>query len=120
MKSTTRSTLLWFFVGVLVFFTMAASSPQCARSTDQALNPGVDALAAGGNICVQNCIDALQAGFRAEKERYRLAKEECNGDYECLEEEAMLNIAIKAELVEDKDMCIVACEHEQGEAVAGQ
>ena len=118
MKSTTRSTLLWFFVGVLVFFTMAASSPQCAKSTDQALSPGFDALAA--NTCVQDCIAVMQAGFRDEKVRYREAKELCNGDYDCLQEAAMLNVAIKAELVEDKDMCILACEHEQGAATAGQ
>ena len=121
MKSTLpiRSTIFWFAIGVMVFFTMAASSPQCARS-DTVVNPVLDSQAAGGNDCVHACQDAFKASFRAAQADFREAKELCNGDVSCKEEADYIYQMVKAEIVADKDDCIYACDHDQGIATGGQ
>ena len=44
----------------------------------------------------------------------------CNGDLECREEQVEINIANKAELEIDKDICIADCSHQQGAGSSGQ
>jgi len=121
MKSTLpiRSTIFWFAIGVMVFFTMAASSPQCARS-DNAVAPVLTTQAGDGNPCVWACQDDFKAAKLAEKEDYREAKALCNGDYDCLAEAEAAHQMLVAEIVADKDACIAACSHEQGTATGGQ
>ena len=121
MKSTLpiRSTIFWFAIGVMVFFTMAASSPQCARS-DNSVNPVLETQVGGGNPCVFACQDDFKAAKNAEKADYREAKALCEGDYDCLEDAQIIHEALVAEIVADKDDCIFACDHEQGIATGGQ
>jgi len=120
MKSTLpiRSTIFWFAIGVMVFFTMAASSPQCARS-DNSVNPVLETQA-DGNPCVFACQDDFKASFRAAQAEFRLAKALCEGDGACKEEAELVYQMLKAEIVADKDDCIFACDHEQGIATGGQ
>lgn len=121
MKSTLpiRSTIFWFAIGVMVFFTMAASSPQCAR-TDNAVNPVLQTQAGDGNPCVRDCQDTFKAAKKDLQSWYREAKDLCNGDYDCLQEAYDIRQALNDELVADKDACIDACNHQQGTAVGGQ
>jgi hypothetical protein len=120
MKSTLpiRSTIFWFAIGVMVFFTMAASSPQCARS-DNSINPVLETQA-DGNPCVFACQDDFKIAKRELKEDYREAKALCEGDYDCLQEAAFIRDQLNDEIVADKDACIAACNHEQGIATGGQ
>jgi len=110
---------LWLMVAACAFFVMAASSPQCARSSDRALNPTLDTLA-GGNPCIAACQDAFKAGQKAEQARHKAALTACNGNPACKQAESDLHSAIMDELVSDKDDCKLACQHQQGTATGGQ
>jgi len=111
--------IFWFTIAVMGFFVMAASSPQCARSSDRALNPTLDTLA-GGNPCIAACNDAFKAGQKAEQARHKAALTACNGNPACKQAESDLHSAIMDELVSDKDDCKLACQHQQGTATGGQ
>jgi hypothetical protein len=110
--------IFWLALATLSVFIMASSSPQCAQTNDQALAPGFETLAA--NTCVQDCIDAFQEAKLEQRAWFRAAREDCNNDSDCLSEVAWINSQIIDELVYDKDMCIEACDHDQGTATGGQ
>ena len=111
---------LWVLVAGMAFFVMAASSPQCARSDDRALNPSFETQGDAIGFCVQICIDDFQAAKKVEQARHKAAMRACNADPVCQYEESWLHDMIVLELVAIKDACIVACEHQQGAAAGGQ
>ncbi len=118
-SSRTRQAAFWLIVTGMAFFAMAASNPQCARTSETALAPGLGAQAADG-ACSQDCIDTFQEAKKAEQARYKDAMSNCNGDEACREAESATHNSIVAELVADKDNCIVNCSHQQGTGVGGQ
>lgn len=119
-SARTLRVAFWLAIAAMAFFAMAASSPQCARSTDNPVTPALGTLEAGGNACVQGCIDAFQLAKKDEQARFKAAMAACNGDYGCRAEQSMIHDMIVAELVMDKDACVLDCEHQQGTAVGGQ
>ena len=118
-SARTLRVAFWLAMAAMAFFAMAASSPQCARGTDSPVTPELGTLA-GGNPCVQACIDYFQQAKRDEWVRFKAAQAACNGDKDCRAEQSMIHSMIVDELVADKDACIVNCEHQQGTALGGQ
>ena len=110
----------WLTIATLAFFAMAASSPQCARSDDQALNPTFSPLGAPGNPCSDACVTDSQDRKAAEAIRRKAALEACNGDVECRQEVNSISGEIQAEIISDSQDCKKACLHDQGEATGGQ
>jgi len=111
--------IFWLTIAVMGFFVMAASSPQCARSSDRTLNPTLETLGTG-NPCIDACNDAFKSGQKAEQARHKAALTACNGDPVCKQTESDIHNAIQAELVSDKDACKLDCQHQQGTATGGQ
>jgi hypothetical protein len=109
----------WLAVAAMAFLAMAASSPQCARTSDLSVNPSLETLS-DGNPCVQGCIDNFQSAMQAEKIRFKDAMAACNSDSDCRYQESLTHETNVDELVADKDACIVVCEHQQGEGAGGQ
>jgi hypothetical protein len=110
----------WLTIATLAFFAMAASSPQCARSDDQALNPTFAPLGEPGNPCIDACVTESQGQKTAEGIRRKAALEACNGDIDCRHEVNTISGEINAEIISDSQDCKKACLHEQGEATGGQ
>jgi len=120
MKSKRRvHQLLWLCTAAVSVLVMAASSPQCARTSDHTLSPTLDALG-DGNPCIAACNDAFKAGQKAEQARHKAAVNGCNGDPVCKQAESDLHSSIMDELTFDKDACKLACQHQQGTATGGQ
>ena len=111
---------LWLLIAVMAFFAMAASSPQCASSDDQSLNPTLAPLAGPGNPCIDACNTQREIDFRLEKMRFKAAKEACNGVPGCKDEEATIHDILLTEINADMDACKAVCQHEQGAATGGQ
>ena len=121
MKSTrTLRVAFWLAVAGMAFFAMAASSPQCARTSESPLTPSLSTQAGGNGACSQACIDDFQALRKAEIARFKSAIAACNGDQACKDAETLVDQAIKAEQVVDKDACIANCSHQQGAGTSGQ
>ncbi|HET9233801.1 MAG TPA: hypothetical protein VFP10_06655 [Candidatus Eisenbacteria bacterium] len=120
MKSTrTLRVAFWLAVAGMAFFAMAASSPQCARTSENVTGPGLDSQGAA-SACTQGCIDTYQTAKKAEQTRFKAAMAACNGDLVCRESQSAIHDAIVLELAADKDACIANCSHEQGTGTGGQ
>jgi len=120
MKSTrTLRVAFWLAVAGMAFFAMAASSPQCARTSENVTGPSLGAQGTA-DACTQGCIDSYQAAKKAEQVRHKAAMAACNGDEACRAAEGATTEAIKLELAADKDACIVNCAHQQGTGLGGQ
>jgi len=117
MKS--RHAAFWLFLAVLAFGAMAASSPQCARSSDEVTGPSLNSLA-GPGACDNDCKAARRLAIREERRRHRLADRACNGDLECHAIEDALHAATLAEIEADFQDCLTACAHQQGSGLGGQ
>jgi hypothetical protein len=117
MKS--KHPALWLVVSALSFFALAASSPQCARTSETPLAPSLGAQASDG-ACSQGCIDTFQQAKKAEQARFKEAMAACNGDEACRAAESATHDAIVEELTADKDGCIADCNHQQGTGTGGQ
>ena len=116
-KSPLRNSL-WLLIAVMAFFAMAASSPQCAQSTqDRSFNPVFEPLV---NQCIQDCQATFKAELRTIRMVFKAAKAACNGVPGCVEEASIIKDASVAERVVDKDACKAACDHAQGAATGGQ
>jgi hypothetical protein len=113
---------LWLIVGVMAFFVMASSSPQCARSSDTDLGPGLQSLAGPDpvKVCERDCKADARYDTRVERKRHRLASKACNGDQQCHDEEDALHALILADIEETLNSCIAACQHQQGGGIGGQ
>ena len=120
MKSTPpRQAAFWLAVAGMAFFAMAASSPQCARTSENVTGPSLGAQGTA-DACTQGCIDSYQASKKAEQVRFKQAMAACNGDEACRHAESDIHDSIVAELVADKDACIANCAHQQGTGLGGQ
>jgi len=120
MKSTrTLRVAFWLAVAGMAFFAMAASSPQCARTSESVTGPSLGAQGTA-DACTQGCIDSYQLAKKAEQVRFKAAMVACNGDLACREAESDSHDAIVLELVADKDACIANCAHQQGTGLGGQ
>jgi len=120
MKSfRTRHAAFWLIVAGMAFFSMAASHPQCARTSESVTGPSLGAQGAT-DACTQDCIDAYQSAKKAEQTRFKAAMAACNTDQDCRAAESAAHDAIVAEMAEDKDACITNCQHQQGAGVGGQ
>lgn len=120
MKSTrTLRVAFWLAVAGMAFFAMAASSPQCARTSESVTGPSLGAQGTA-DACTQGCIDSFQNAKKAEQARFKAAMAACNGDLACREAESDAHDAIVLELVADKDACIANCSHQQGTGLGGQ
>ena len=117
MKS--KHPALWLVMSSLSFFALAASSPQCARTSETPLAPSLGAQASDGS-CSQGCIETFQAAKKAEQTRFKAAMDACNGDPVCRDAESVAHDAIVTELAADKDACITDCNHQQGTGTGGQ
>jgi len=116
MKS--KHVTLWLAVAVLAVFAMAASSPQCARTTENPMIPSLQPL--GQSPCNAGCLDAFKTDKAAEKTRFKAAMAACNGDLDCRAAESEIHNLIVAELVVVKDDCLLDCQHQQGAGTGGQ
>jgi len=120
MKSTrTLRVAFWLAVAGMAFFAMAASSPQCARTSESVSGPSLGAQGTA-DACTQGCVDAYQNAKKAEQARFKNAMRACNGDLACRAAESAAHDAIVAELASDKDACIADCSHQQGTGLGGQ
>jgi hypothetical protein len=117
MKS--RHAAFWLILAVMAFGAMAASSPQCARSTDDVTGPSLGTLA-GPNECENGCKATRRGEIREERRRHRLASKACNGDEACHAEEDALHQMILAEIEQNYQDCLTACAHQQGSGLGGQ
>lgn len=120
MKS--RYALLWLCLAALATFAMASSSPQCARTSDQVLAPGLESLNTPDpvKVCQRDCDAAARTDTRIERKRHREALQTCNGDPVCAAEEDAMHQSILAEIEGDLLACRTACEHQQGSGTGGQ
>lgn len=117
----TRHGVLWFTIGIMAFFVMASSSPQCARSDDYSLNPSLSSATSNPVAdCKQDCIETFQQDKKDEQVRHKAAVAACNGDGDCKSAESALHASIIDDLVAIKDACKLACEHQQGAGIGGQ
>ena len=111
----------WMAIAALSFFAMAASSPQCARTSDRSADVSLNPLAPDPvKACERDCRAAARVATRDERKRHRLASKACNGDVQCHLEEDALHEAILAEIAADEAACIDDCQHQQGAAAGGQ
>jgi hypothetical protein len=116
-KSPLRNSL-WLLIAVMAFFAMAASSPQCAQSTqDRGLNPVFDPLT---NECITKCNNDWREDWIDVKAEFKMAKAECNGVPGCINEAAIIHDAAILEINGDRDDCKEDCEHLQGGVIGGQ
>jgi hypothetical protein len=105
----------------MTFFVMASSSPQCARSSDTELGPGLETLAPNPvQACERDCKTDARLATRAERKRHRLADKACNGDPQCHDDEDALHALILADIAQTEEACITACQHQQGSGIGGQ
>ena len=120
MKS--KYAALWLVVAGLAFFAMAASSPQCARSSDSVLSPGLSPNTGPDPVkqCQQDCDATAREAERAERKRHRIDGKACNGDPICHAQEDALHAAIVAEIEADRLACRDNCTHQQGTGLGGQ
>jgi hypothetical protein len=118
MKS--RHAAFWLILAALAFFAMSASSPQCARSSDQVTGPSLTSLAGGPNACQNQCKADRRLAIRVERKRHRLADKACNGDAQCHIDEDALHLSNLAQIEADYQDCLDACAHQQGSALGGQ
>ena len=119
MKSTgALRVFIWLGVATMAFLAMAASSPQCARTTENPMVPSLQPL--GQSPCNAGCLDAFKTDKAAEKTRFKAAMAACNGDLDCRAAETAIHNLIVAELVVDKDACLLDCQHQQGAGTGGQ
>ena len=119
MKS--KYAALWLLVTGLAFFALAASSPQCARSTDSLVGPATLSDAPDPvQQCQHDCDANARVQERAERKRHRAADKACNGDEACHVQEDALHAAILLEIEADRLGCRANCSHEQGSGVGGQ
>jgi len=118
MKHQWSNGILWLGLATLAFFLLAASSPQCAKTTDPVASLSVQA--GDGNPCVAACQVDFKMAKKALNEDYREAKDLCEGAPLCLEEAKAVRDAINEEIVADKNDCIASCNHQQGTATGGQ
>ena len=109
----------WVAIAAMAFFAMAASSPQCAQSTqDRSLNPVFSPLA---NDCIHKCQSDFLTVQRKNRMDFKTAKNACNGDDDCVSLAAQDKRDADAENTETKDQCKLDCsEHNQGGATGGQ
>lgn len=120
MKS--KYAALWLVVAGLAFFALAASSPQCARSSDSVLTPGLGPNAGPDPVkqCQLDCDATAREAERAERKRHRTADKACNGDQACHDQEDALHATILAEIEADRLGCSDNCTHQQGAGLGGQ
>jgi hypothetical protein len=120
MKS--KYAALWLVVAGLAFFAMAASSPQCARSSDSVVSPGLNPNTGPDPVkqCQQDCDATAREQERAERKRHRTADKACNGDQACHIQEDALHAAILIEIEADRLSCQDNCTHQQGAGLGGQ
>jgi hypothetical protein len=120
MKS--KYAALWLVVAGLAFFALAASSPQCARSSDSVLNPGPASIDAPDPVqeCQHDCDATARTAERAEKKRHREESKACNDDPICLALEDQRHASTLAEIETDRQGCIDNCTHQQGTGLGGQ
>lgn len=120
-RALTTKMILWLALATATVVLMAASSPQCARTSDRSADVSLNPLAPDpANACARDCKATARAGTKAERRRHRLASKACNGDAQCHVEEDALHAAIQAEIASDQALCIDACSHQQGAGVGGQ
>jgi len=99
---------------------MAASSPQCARTSDYAFRPAslTEASSADLGACVQVCNGEANARRAAEIESFQEAMANCEvGD--CRAEAAAQHAAIMQQIAFDARECRASC-HNQGGGQGGQ
>lgn len=120
MKSHGKRTLYWFVLGSLAFFVMSFSSPECSKSSTEPVAPHPDLEGQSGFRCQASCWVEFVSGRVEENKRFRTAKKTCNGDADCLAKEQAAHDQIVAKLIDDRDKCFKACDHEQGRARGGQ
>ena len=115
----------WVIIAAMAFFVMASSSPQCARSSDHALGPDLEALSREDSNsdfgrCISDCAKTAGFAFGDEKKRFSTAIVACHGDQACIKVEKMISAMVMAEIIEDRAICFEACRHSQGGGRGGQ
>jgi len=105
----------------MAFFVMAASSPQCARTSDDP-SSGFQTLNSPDpvKVCQRDCAAAARTATRVERKRHRLALKACNKNQFCIAEENAFHEAVVLEITADEAACNLACEHNQGAGTGGQ
>ncbi|HET9233377.1 MAG TPA: hypothetical protein VFP10_04495 [Candidatus Eisenbacteria bacterium] len=101
-----------FAVAIVV---MAASSPECTRTSDSLL--GVSELSRSSNGCRDACVDAAITARHDERIRFAGAIQNCESA-ECRKDEAQLHASIMREISTDLQICFGSC-HNQGEGRGG-
>jgi|GEM_PF-7025907 len=118
-SARTRNGAFWLLVTGMAFFTMAASNPQCARTSESVTGPSLGAQGTQ-DACNQDCVSTYQSAKKAEQARFKAAMAACNNDPACKDSESATHDEIVAELAADKDACVADCTHQQGSGIGGQ
>jgi hypothetical protein len=117
-NQTRKSTALLALPAALLL--MAASSPQCARTSDYAFRPTslTEASSSDMGACITVCNQEAIVRRAAEQSRFVSTIQECEvGD--CRAEAAAQHAAIMQEIAADARACRSAC-HNQGQGQGGQ
>lgn len=99
----------------MVFLT--ASSPQCARTSDRALNPVSSAAGVEVGKCISGCTKDAAEARSLELEEFVARMQACETE-ECKQETAAEHVANLMALQYEFKICMTVC-HDQGAATGG-
>lgn len=99
----------------MVFLT--ASSPQCARTSDRALNPVSSAASAEFGSCISGCARGTAQARSLELEEFVAKMKACETE-ECKQGTAAEHVANLMAIQYEFKICMTVC-HDQGAATGG-
>ena len=115
VKAVTRNGVVILPVLAMVFLT--ASSPQCARTTDRALNPVSSAASAEFGHCVSGCAHDAADARRIELQDFVAKMQACETE-ECKQATSAEHVANLQAIQYGFKICMAIC-HDQGAATGG-
>jgi hypothetical protein len=102
---------------ILAMVFLTASSPQCARTSDRALNPLSSTASAEFGNCVSGCAHDAADARRLELESFVAAMKACDTE-ECKQDTATEHVANLQAIQYAFKICMAIC-HDQGAATGG-
>lgn len=101
-------------------FTLAASSPQCTRTTDRVFSPRFSPTGDPDTFgeCVSACAHTAAAARQAEAERFTAEMKACGDDESCKQGKAAEHVERLAVITHEFRVCVSIC-HNQGGGTGG-
>jgi hypothetical protein len=115
VKAVTRHGVVILPILAMVFLT--ASSPQCARTSDRALNPLSSVASAEFGNCVSGCAHDAADARRIELEDFVAKMKDCDTP-ECKQAASAEHVANLQAIQYAFKICMAIC-HDQGAATGG-